>query len=114
MVRFSVRHAPAFIVGLTASLCCAHSAIPPVVTGMVFRNVSFVDLDLTSPAGQRALEHRIFLAARQVCVEVSNAPVDSDAFTNCITAARYEAQRLADARIASAVATRSQIAAANQ
>jgi UrcA family protein len=61
-----------FLATLLAFTATPTLAEPPVT---VSTTVQTADLDLSSPAGQRALNHRLSLAAKEVCGTASDVDV---------------------------------------
>ncbi len=75
-------------------LSCTLAAAPAVAAPeMPQRLVHFSDLDLTTPAGARALHSRVLRAAREVCGGVDLRDLDPmrEAFTACREAAQASA-----------------------
>jgi UrcA family protein len=61
-----------FIATLLAFTATPALAEPPVAVSMT---VQTADLDLSSQAGQRALDHRLSIAAKEVCGTASDVDV---------------------------------------
>jgi UrcA family protein len=61
-----------FLASLLAFTATSALAEPPVT---ISTTVQTADLDLSSQAGQRALSHRLTLAAKEVCGTASDADV---------------------------------------
>jgi UrcA family protein len=61
-----------FIATLLAFTASPALAEPPVIATST---VQTADLDLSSKAGQRALDHRLFVAAKEVCGTASDADI---------------------------------------
>jgi len=98
---------------LATAFPAAWAAAPENAAGAIARAVSIADLDLATSAGQRALRHRIALAARQVCAEATgNAQIDSNSFVNCYVGVMHDGWQEAEVRIAAAAEHRQFAAAA--
>jgi len=88
---------------LVAASPSARAASPQSDPSAVTRDVNIASLDLTTPAGQQTLRHRIALAARQVCEQTTgNAQIDSNIFVDCYVAAARDGWRVAEVQIAAA------------
>jgi len=86
---------------LTAAFPSAWAATSQNDVSTVIREVDVAGLDLTTPAGQQTLRHRIALAARQVCEETTgNAQIDSDSYVNCYVAVVRDGWQNAEVQIA--------------
>jgi len=80
--------------------------------GTVQRAVPSADLNLSRPADQQVLRHRLRAAAMKLCMSVTpDKPLDSDVVVSCYEAAARDALHTADEMIAAAQSS-SQVAAA--
>lgn len=91
---------------LFALLCLASlagSAHAQPDTQTLTMKVSTDGLDLTAPAGRKALHHRLAVAVRSVCgpTEMVGAPMYND-YVHCIDQASAAAGHLADVAVADA------------
>jgi UrcA family protein len=79
----------------------AAAATPATDSSMVELHVSTVGLDITKPADQALLRHRIAVAAAKLCAMVNDgAGLGEDSFNDCFQRTAGETRRQADAQIA--------------
>jgi UrcA family protein len=73
-------------------------------------SVSTSGVDLTNPAGQAVLSHRIAVAAHKLCAQVTTGDaLSSDAYADCVGRATADGKAQLDSRIAAA-STRAMVA----
>jgi len=73
-------------------------------------NVSTSGVDITNPAGQALLTHRIAVAAHKLCDQVAEGDaLSSDAYGDCVGRATADGKAQLDSRIAAA-STRAMVA----
>jgi UrcA family protein len=92
----------AFALGAAAQ---AHAQTAPIVvqSDAPVATVSYADLNITAPAGRHALETRVALAAKDLCLENEREPlVDVMAQKNCLSFAMTRARADIDLAVARA------------
>jgi UrcA family protein len=92
----------AFALGAAAQL---HAQTAPIVvqSDAPVATVSYADLNITAPAGRHALESRVALAAKDLCLENERAPVvDALAQRHCLSFAMSRARTDIDLAVARA------------
>lgn len=92
----------AFALGAAAQL---HAQTGPIViqSDAPVATVSYADLNITAPAGLHALETRVALAAKDLCLENERTPVvDALAQRHCLSFAMARARTDIDLAVARA------------
>jgi UrcA family protein len=81
----------------------AHAAPIVVQSDAPVATVSYADLNITAPAGRHALETRVALAAKDLCLENERTPVvDALAQRHCLSFAMARAHTDIDVAVARA------------
>ena len=92
----------AFALGAAAQV---HAQTGPIViqSDAPVATVSYADLNITAPAGRHALETRVALAAKDLCLENERTPVvDTLAQRHCLSFAMARARTDIDLAVARA------------
>ena len=77
MKAFSIMSIPAAALAMALAPATAAAGEPPIeVEGVPTAQVGFADLDLASPAGVEALQHRIRGAAQRLCLSYAGGDLE--------------------------------------